>query len=58
MNPTLEANIEQLLIKFVLPELSSANEILKNRALDVYCKFEALKLQSESHIKQLVDAIY
>ena len=47
-----------MLVRYILPELSSENHFMRCRACQVYGTFKNMKFSDNDHIKQIVVGIF
>ena len=54
----LKANMEQMLMHYVMPELGSESPFMRLRACYVYGVYGDLKFKDTNHLKSVVEGIY
>ena len=50
--------MEEVLVRYILPELSSAQPFLRIRACETYCAYHTVKFADDNHLKQIVVDIF
>lgn len=50
--------MEEVLVRYILPELSSAQAFLRIRACETYCAYNTVKFEDDNHLKQIVVDIF